>query len=125
MKHIIVLLVLLLAGCATYSDVHTESNAVEVHYAADFETAYQRIVAGMTGYCGAPPQTVVSNIYPNNQTATITQVAGNLVYFTMDLKPGEAGGTDAKYFPGSKATLKWLPYFKGWVDEGKADCKSA
>lgn len=115
-----VLMALILAGCVSYSDTRADKNKQSFHMSKDYQTAYQVITTEMMK-C-EPPETIQTNIYPDQKLANVTNSSHNVVGWTIDLKDDGNGGTNADFYSVFKAQSARVELFKAWVEDGKTGC---
>lgn len=112
----------LLQACAiTYEKTRQPENATIFHLDADYQKAY-RIIDNALKEC-MPPSQINSVLYPDQNKATITKEAENIVGMSLDLEQDSAGGTKGTYYSYFKThNAKTTGLLKAWVDGGKKGC---
>jgi hypothetical protein len=112
-----------LNGCVTTDNIKNENNKIAIEIDRNYEEVY-RITIQNSQRCR--PQFVVGNIFTDNKTATITDLAasGNFTYYTIDFIAIDDKNTRLYIYPAFDWQRDMLPgRILSWVLDGSTKCK--
>lgn len=97
-------------------------NKVELQFDKDYRVVY-RIISENSEACSSP-ENLRTQIFPDNKSARITDVAQGIVAYTMDIKEIGRERTQVDLYMGFAVQKRFLPQrMSSWVIEGSKKCK--
>lgn len=112
----------IVVSCSTMEMVKRPENKMTLIFQKDYQTVY-RIIVQNSEACSSPQQ-FKTNIFPDNKTASITEVTENITGYTIDIKATGHERTQVDLFFGFEVQRKFLSQrISSWVNDGETKCK--
>jgi len=102
--------------------VKRPENKINLLFEQDYQAVY-RIILQNSEACSSPQQ-FRANLFPDKKTATITEVAQDVIGYTLDIEAIAERRTQVALYLGFDVQKKFLPdRIVSWVNDGATRCK--
>ena len=102
--------------------VKQPENKVTFVLQKNYQMVY-RIIVQNSGACSSPQQ-FKTNLFPDNKTASVTEVTHDVIGYTMDIKAISDEKTQVDLYSGFEVQRKFIPQrITSWVNDGETRCK--
>ena len=119
------LLAILLPGCVSMESIKNDDNKISLILNHNYEVVYRTVVKNSQDCLS--PQQVIGNLYLDNKTATITEVAppsAGFPYYTIDIVALSNNKTELSIYTAFSWQRETIPgRIRAWLDEGSTKCK--
>jgi hypothetical protein len=121
----IILVTILVSGCVSMESIKNNDNKISLILDHNYEVIYRTVVKNSQDCLS--PQQVIGNIYLDNKTATITEVApprAGFPYYTIDIVALSNNKTALSIYTAFSWQRETIPgRIRAWLDEGSTKCK--